>query len=212
MNKHTILLADDHQLILDALAKAAAELETVETVLTAVNGAEALHHPALPEVSLLVTDIEMPVMGGIELLRRIKDQHPAMKVLMLTMHNDAALIREIIGLGADGYLLKSAPMTEMHLAIGMLLEGKKYFSQDVTLELASAKPVIPAGHELLSSLTEREREILVLVAQGFSNKQIGERLFISTKTVDTHRTKIMSKLDIHNAAGLTRFAMQLGLV
>ena len=212
MNRHTILLADDHQLILDGLVKILSELPQIEKILTANNGKESLEHPGLDQVSLVVSDIEMPVMNGIDLLRNIKQQYPHTKVLMLTMHNDAGLVKEILKIGADGYMLKSANEQEMHFAVSAILQGKKYFSQDVTLSLATTNIAESKNKSLLDDLTQREKEVLILIAQGFSNKQIGEKLFIAPKTVDTHRTNLMAKLDIHNTAGLPRFAISQQLI
>ncbi len=207
MPAFNILLADDHQLILDGLVRILSGVEGVAHIATVNSAPEALQHPQLATADLLITDVEMPGMSGIELLRKVKELYPQKKVMVLTMHNDAALAKELIKLNADGYMLKSANEKEMQFAVASVLSGKKFFSHDVTLNLATAVASAPETAKL-ASLTQREKEILGLVAQGFSNKQIADKLFVSVKTIDTHRTNLMSKLDIHNAAGLTRFAIQ----
>ena len=205
-------MVDDHQLILDGLVKILSDLDQVEELATANNGVEALERLQLEMFDLVVSDIEMPRMNGIELLRKNKSDHPQQKVLMLTMYNNAGLAREIIKLEADGYVLKSANEQELRYAVSTILSGRKHFSQDITLELAGGSTMQSGPTGGLNQLTDREREILILVAQGFSNKEIAAKLFISAKTVDTHRTKLMQKLDIHNAAGLTRFAVSHKLI
>ena len=206
-----VLVADDHRLVLDGFVRVLNEIDAVTEVLTACSGTDAFDLVLLhKDIDLVITDLEMPEMGGIELLRKLKAHAPEIKVLVLTMHNSAALIREVIKLDADGYVLKSADSAELALAIHSLVAGRKYFAQNVTLELATETR--GEKRNVLHQLTDREKQILALVAQGHSNKAIADRLFISVKTVDSHRTNLMQKLDIHNTAGLTRLAIQAGLV
>lgn len=203
-----IMLADDHQLLLDGLARILIAMPVVNEIVTVTSGTEAFNHVFLQKADLLIADIEMPGMTGIELLKKVKQNYPGIKVMILSMHSNAGITKEIIRLNGDGYLLKSADEAEMQLAVNTVLNGKKYFAGEITIQLASNNTIA----QPLSGLTQREVEVLVHIAKGLSNKQIAEALFLSVKTVDTHRTNLMNKLDIHNASGLTRFAMQHKLI
>lgn len=208
MQRYNVLLADDHQLVLDGLVRILSSIETIKEIVTVNSGIDALKHPFLSIADLLIADIEMPGMTGIELLRKVKQDTPDKKMLIVSMYNNPGLAKEIIRLGGDGYLLKSADEVEMQIAVNAILNGKKYFSQDVTMELVHNEIAVGSGGVATNDLTQREKEILTCIAQGLSNKQIAEKLFVAVKTVDTHRTNLMNKLDIHNVAGLTRFAIQ----
>ncbi len=210
--RYNIVLADDHRLVLDGIVRILSGLGFVGGLTTVSSAEEALSHPALAAAQLLITDIEMKHMSGIELLRRAKQQYPSLKVLVLSMHNDPGLAREIIALNGDGYVLKTADEGELQLAVSSILSGRKYFTHDVTAGLVAATAATGDDAAGLDSLTQREREVLRYVAQGHSNKEIAELLFVSAKTVDSHRTNLMNKLDIHNVAGLTRFAVRHKLI
>jgi len=212
MTVKKIILADDHQLILDGLVKILSTLPGIEIVATANTGTDALKYLGLLKADLVITDVEMPGMNGIELLKAIRKQYPGVKVMMLTMYKEPALAREIMNLDTEGYILQTADQNEMLTAVSMILNGKKYFSPELTMNLVNTEIKADPDKQLLAELTQREIEILTLIAQGFSNKQIAEKLFISPKTVDTHRTNMMNKLNIHNVAGITRFAIQNNLM
>jgi len=157
----------------------------------------------------------MPIMNGMQATEVIKKKHPDVKVIVLTMHNEKAIIQKVLESGADGYLLKNTNQKELVTAIKEVNMGRKYFSTEVTLSLASAgegSKVRLQNVEVDTSLTEREIEILKLIAKGLSNKEIGDQLFISHRTVDTHRTNLMRKLDVKNIAGIVRYAVKSGLV
>lgn len=208
----TIILVDDHRLILEGLEKMLSGLEQNVQLYTATSAKEVLDHPKLIDADLVISDIEMDGMNGIELLKELKENYPQKKVLMLSMHNNSGLVKEIINLLADGYLLKSADEKEIRFAVEQILNGKKFFSHDLTLGLADNEIVPEVSLKPLDDLTPREIEILKLIASGLTNKEIAEKLFIAIKTVDTHRTNLMQKLDLHNAAGLTRFAIRNQLI
>jgi DNA-binding NarL/FixJ family response regulator len=209
--KLEIVIADDHRLVLDGFVKVLLDIEIVGNIFTAASGGEAYNLVRDKHIDMVITDLEMPGVGGIELLRKLKKDFPEIKVLVLTMHNNAALIREVIKLNADGYVLKSADKEELEQAILTIRAGKKYFEERVTLELVRTHDEME-NDNVLKDLTEREKEILTLIAQGYSNKNIAEKLFIAAKTVDSHRTNLMQKLDIHNIAGLTRIAIKAKLI
>jgi two-component system response regulator NreC len=158
----------------------------------------------------------MPVLDGVECAKEILKKHKHVKVAMLSMYQEASIIKSLIEIGVKGYMLKTIPSDELLLAIKNIYDGKDYFNADVTKALVSDdKP--NSFHQyskkspLLQELTNREKEIIKYISQGLTNVQVGEKLFISPRTVDTHRTNIMKKLEIHNVASLIRFAFQNGL-
>jgi len=166
-------------------------------------------------VDIVLMDIDMPVMNGIEATKQIIKDFPNVKVVILSMHKEGGLIKNLIAIGAHGFLLKNSDQNELIGAIRKVASGDRYFSPDVTMSLLSKTSINTTAFdsmETLSQLTERETEILKLIAEGYSNKEIGEKLFISHRTVDTHRTNLMKKLDVNNIAGLIKFAIQNGLV
>ncbi len=210
--KPEIVVVDDHEVVLDGLIRILSGIDAVGEIHAARDGEDALRIVATNKrIALVITDLEMPLMGGLTLLTKIRNSHPHVRVLVLTMHNSAALIREVLKLNADGYVVKSADRTELELAVRSILAGKRYVHHSVAEQLA-AEASDRVGNDPLEVLTEREREVMALIAQGFSNKDIADKLFISVKTVDSHRTNLMQKLDIHNIAGLTRLAIQAKLI
>jgi len=208
MSKINVLLTDDHQIIIDGLKSLLKNSDEIIVAAEANNGREALRILGLLSIDVLLMDIDMPVMNGIEALKEIRKQFRDVKVIILSMHNEAGMIKSLIDLGANGYLLKSCSQDELLGAIRKVASGQSYFSTDVTLALL--KPANPEQKNEM--LTERETEILKLIAAGFSNKEIGDQLFISHRTVDTHRTNLMKKLDVSNIAGLISYAIKNGIV
>ncbi|HWS00997.1 MAG TPA: response regulator transcription factor, partial [Prolixibacteraceae bacterium] len=177
------------------------------------NGKEALQLLPVVEPDLVLMDIDMPVMNGINALKEIKKTNPAIRVIILSMHAEAGMIKSLVDLGADGYLLKSCSQDELLRAIRSVALGQSYFSHGVTLSLLGAKGNgFQAVSQQAEILSDRETEVLQLIAEGFSNKEIGAKLFISHRTVDTHRTNLMKKLNVNNIAGLISYAIKRGLV
>lgn len=215
---YKILIVDDHQLVLDGLSSIIKELDNFEIVAKAQNGKEAIEYFRAIEPDIILMDIDMPIMNGMEAMRRIKSENADQRIIILTMHNESSLIKKVMEIGADGYVLKNADRTEFYNALCAVSEGKSYFSSDVTHSLLNPGKSVAQSFEVnpdtiqLSKLTEREVDVLKLIAEGFSNKEIGEKLFISHRTVDTHRTNLMKKLDAHNIAGLIKFAIKNGLL
>ncbi len=208
MNKINVLLTDDHQLIIDGLKSLLKDQEDINVSAEANNGREALRILSFLPVNVVLMDIDMPVMNGIETLKEVKKQYPDVKVIILSMHSEAGMIKSLIDLGANGYLLKSCTQDEVVSAIRKVAASQSYFSTDVTMALLK-----PANQEQKTEiLTERETEILKMIAAGFSNKEIGDKLFISHRTVDTHRTNLMKKLSVNNIAGLISYAIKNGIV
>jgi len=222
MDQKRVLLVDDHQLIIDGLRGFIETNPAFMVVGEANTGTEAVRLASVLNPHVILMDIEMPEMSGIQACEEIKKNNPEIKIIIVSMHNEKQLIKKLIDQGADGYLLKNSQQQEVMDALEKVLKNQSYFSQDVTLSLldkSGSKNVadtLGTGRDLslqnLSQLTEREIEILKLVAQGMTNKEIGDALDISHRTVDTHRTNLMKKLDVTNVAGLIRFAFKNGLI
>lgn len=213
-----IIITDDHQLILDGLRSIIMGESDLQLLAEANNGQQALSLCESLQPDLVLMDIDMPVMNGLEATTQIKKKFPSVRVMVLTMHDEAALVKRIMEIGADGYMLKNADQEELLSAIRKVAGGEKHYSEKVLNALKEGKTdssqfsLRPTDAVLLSTLTEREVEILRLLAEGLSNKEIGDKIFISHRTVDTHRTNLMKKLDVHNVAGLIRFAIRNGLI
>lgn len=213
MNKIKVLLVDDHQIIIDGLRSVLQKTEDIEVAGEASNGQEALKLTALLNFDVILMDIDMPVMNGIETLKTLKMKNYSAKVIILSMHNEAGMVKNLIALGAAGYLLKNAGADEVTLAIRKVMSGKQHFSADLTLSLLhSGAQQQNARQQPQIQLTTRETEILQFIAKGFSNKEIGKSLYISHRTVDTHRTNLMHKLGVSNIAGLVSYAIKNGLI
>jgi len=210
-----IALADDHQLVLDGLKSLISEVEEFEFLAGVNNGKRLIEIVDSVSVDVVLVDIDMPLMNGLDAISDIKEKHDHVKCIALTMHNEKGMIQKMISIGADGYILKNIDRDELVEAIKKVHEGGKVFSEDVTMILAGTRKdsKIDYQHAMVDeSLTDREIEILKLIAEGYSNKEIGDKLFISHRTVDTHRTNLMKKLSIHNIAGLIRYAIKCGFV
>ncbi len=213
MKKVKILIVDDHQLIIDGLISLLKNREDILVAGVANNGREALQMLKVVDPELVLMDIDMPVMNGIDALREIRKTNPSTRVIILSMHEEAGMIKNLVALGADGYLLKSCSQEELLRAIDSVTMGQPYFSRGVTLSLLNTKdPGLQSSFQQTEALSDRETEVLRLIAEGFSNKEIGVKLFISHRTVDTHRTNLMKKLNVSNIAGLISYAIKKGLV
>ena len=209
--KIKILLAVDHQLVRKGFRALLEELDYVEVVGEAANGQEViglLRRGVKTDVVLL--DYEMPVLNGLETLDQIKRDFFGVKVILLTMLNQRELIQSAVEKGVNGFLFKNASLDELSEAIRRVSKGEQYFSSEVTLTLL--KTAQNPDHTLLRQLTEREIEVLRLVTQGFSSTEIGAQLFISPRTVDTHRNNLIQKLGVNGIAGLVQFAIKNKLV
>lgn len=213
MNKIKIILVDDHQIIIDGLKSLLKDSEEIVVSGEANNGREALRILELLEIDVVLMDIDMPVLNGIDTLKEIRRCGSAVKVIILSMHNEAGMIKSMMNIGANGYLLKSSSKDELITAIRKVADGGQFFSTEVTLSLLNkSQNIRPNSNLQLELLTERETEIVQLIAEGFSNKEIGSKLFISHRTVDTHRTNLMKKLNVSNIAGLISYAIKNGIV
>ena len=183
--------------------------------LFAMNGREALEKlNQNPDIDLVLSDINMPEMDGIEATRNVKENYPEVKVLALTMSNDDLHIRQMIQAGASGYIMKSAGRSELKEAVNAIMNGKHYFSDEATnsimMDLVKGKGK-SSSHEPVH-ITDRELEILELIVKEYTNQEIGEKLFISPRTVDAHRRNLLQKTGARNTAGLVKFAFQHNII
>ncbi|MGF1670571.1 MAG: response regulator [Balneolaceae bacterium] len=209
-----ILLVDDHKIVRDGLKMMIRSHPGIEVIGEAENGREALLKLKNSEVDLVIMDINMPEMNGVEATKNISSDFPDIKVLALTMSDDDQHIRQMIQAGASGYILKSSGRNELTMAIENIMEGKHYFSDEATKSIMmdlvtnKGKPhtVDPDVH-----ITDREMEILGLILKELTNNEIAEKLFISPRTVDAHRRNLLQKTGSRNTAGLVRFAMKQNL-
>ncbi|MBI2960452.1 MAG: response regulator transcription factor [Betaproteobacteria bacterium] len=210
-----IVIVDDHTLLRAGLKALLEKDPGIEVVGEADNGRDAVRVVGQLAPNLVLMDLTMPGMNGIEAVTEIKRRYPEVRVLVMTLHKAEDYIRASLQAGADGYILKDATQEEFRVAIRSVMLGKTYLSMDVSGKVVSGYlggGKASASASVYDTLTHREREVLKLVAEGKSNKYIAEYLSLSVKTVEKHRSNLMSKLDVHNASGLTAYAIERGLV
>lgn len=207
-----ILVADDHALVREGIRYVLDSEPDFEVVAEAANGREAVDLALQHKPDVVVLDITMPEETGLSAAARLRDLLPSARVLLLSMHDQAEYVREGMKLGTHGYLLKESAGEELRAAIRAVFAGGTFFSPAVVKRLTAATaPQAPSAAALLRALTPRERDVLDGVARGLTNKAIAAELGISRRTVEAHRESLMRKLEIHNVAGLTRFALEAGL-
>ena len=209
----TIILADDHTVVRQGIRKLLETREDFEIVGEAADGEEAVNLVIEKQPDVAIMDIWMPRLSGIDATRRIGKRGLRTKVLVLSMHESRAYVEEVLRAGAAGYIVKNAAASDLLDAIDAVCSGASYLSPVITQQVvdAIARPE-PATSSGLGVLTDREREVLQLIAEGLSSKEIASVLGVSLKTVDSHRSNLMEKLDIHKVSGLVRFAIRTGLV
>jgi len=211
--KTKILLVDDHKILRDGIRSLVKGYDDIEVIGEASDGKTALQmvKELLPD--LVVMDISMPDMNGIDATRKIQNEHPDVKVIALSMHHDKQFVSEIFRAGASGYLIKDSAFDELDHAIRVVMSGKTYINPQIaSLVVESLVSQSSTPHpQSFSLLTEREREVLQLIAEGRSTKQIAFDLSVSSKTVESHRRQVMGKLNIRSVAELTKFAIREGL-
>jgi two-component system, NarL family, nitrate/nitrite response regulator NarL len=206
-----LLLVDDHPVVRRGISSCLARHEHLQVVGEAANGEEAIakSRELIPDIVLM--DIDMPEMNGLTVTELLRKEFPKVKVLVLSMHSNSEYVMRIIQSGASGYVLKEAPTEELVRAIEIVDSGEAFFSPEVA-RVALNKYVRGSAENAGAQLTNREREVLVQIAEGLSNKEIANKLGVGVRTVETHRERIMRKLNIHSVAGLTKFAISQGLV
>jgi len=211
-NRIKILVADDHPVVRKGITASLAKQVTVEIIGEAVDGREAVRKARELKPDLILMDINMPHMSGLAVTELLSREMPGIKVLVLSAQGSTDCVVRIIQSGACGYVLKDAPMEELVRAIETVHSGQAYFSAEVAR--VALNQFVRGQSEVANTpqLTNREREVLAQIADGLSNKEIASQLGVGVRTVETHRERIMRKLDIHNVAGLTKFAIAKGLV
>jgi two-component system response regulator NreC len=217
MDRIKVLLADDHPLVRSGISKLLEGEEDILVVGEAADGEEAVTKAEQFTPDVVVIDLSMPKLSGLEATKVIREKFPRMQVLILTIHENEEYVYQILKSGAGGYVLKTANKEELVRAIRAVARGEKFFSPGV-LEIMTvgyldkAKERDAGGASGDINLTNREREILSMIGQGLNTIQIANKLFISPRTVDTHRSNIMEKLEIHDVANLVRYAIEHGFV
>ena len=215
MPKTRILLADDHTLVRQGFRKILEQRADWEVVAEAADGRDAVRQAEATAPDVVVLDIGMPLLNGIEATRQIVRRHADTHVLILSMHADEAYIIQALKAGARGYLLKDSADTELLRGVAAVAAGKSYFSPSVAKVMLDdyVRQMADKGlTDRYESLSEREREIFQLIAEGRTNKEIAELLSISPATVETHRAHILQKLDVHNTAELVLYAVRRGVI
>ena len=213
--KGRIVIAEDHTILREGLRALISSQEDLEVVGEAGDGMEAVRQVEGLTPDLILMDLSMPKMNGVEAIREIRKRIPQTRILALTVHKTEEFILEVLQAGADGYIPKDASSNELMMAIRSVLMGKRYLCPSVSrvvIEGYLESRRTPESATPWDTLTKREREILKLIAEGHKNKEIADYLCISVKTVEKHRANLMKKLDLHSAAALTAYAMERGLV
>lgn len=209
-----VVLADDHKIVRDGIKLMLEPQPGVDVVAEAENGTDVLNKLEDLEVDLVIMDINMPEMDGVTATRNIKDKYPDIKVLALTMSNDDLHIRQMIQAGASGYIMKSAGRNELKDAIETIMSGKHYFSDEATqsimMDLVKGKGKSSMPDPI--HITDRELEILELIVKEFTNQEIADKLYISSRTVDAHRRNLLQKTGARNTAGLVKYAFQHNII
>lgn len=210
-----VVLADDHRIVCEALKQALEEEPDVQVVGVAGNGREAVRMTRDLRPDLVVLDVTMPELSGVEATKQIRENHPETKIIALSMHSDRRYVTGMLTAGASGYLVKDCALEELALALRTVMHGDSYLSPRIAGEVVESLRIaiapVGAPAEQHAVLTSREREVLQLLAEGNRMRDIAAKLHVSVKTAETHRRQIMTKLGIESVAGLTKFAIREGL-
>ncbi len=209
-----LILVDDHQIILDGLRFLFSSISNVEVVATFTDSRQVMPFLEDHEIQIVVADLHMPYLTGIDLTLKVRQLFPGVKILLLTMAEDAGHIREAVKAGVHGYVLKKTNKSDLEKAIQQLMMGRRYYSDDVIEELAHAptEDLNNTAPATIQHLTGREVEILKLISDENSTAEIADKLCISVPTVETHRRSLMMKLNAKNVVGLVKYAVRHGLV
>ena len=206
-DKIKIIVVDDHPMVIEGMRAMLQQIPYVELSATAKDAFSALEKVQEVQPDLIITDINIPEISGIELSAKLKKAYPKMKIIGMSTFNERSYISQMIQNGADGFLVKSASKEEIEKAIATVLDGQMYLSVDVNMNAQEQKKL-----NNLPVLTRREKEVLRLIAEGLTNPQIAEKLYISINTVDSHRKNLLTKFETSNTAALIRNAIQWGLL
>jgi DNA-binding NarL/FixJ family response regulator len=211
--KIKVLVVDDHQLFREGIVNLLFSAENIEVIAQAEDGIDAIEKAKHYKPDVVLLDITMPRMNGIETTKKLKLLMPKIKIVSLSMHSEKQYVKGVLEAGADGYLLKNCTNRQLTEAIQSVYDGKKYLSEDVTGMVISGY-LDPSGSETTEyeNLSVREKEIFHLFAEGKSTREISELLFISVKTVNTHKQNILEKLDLKSNTELVKYALKNGLI
>ncbi len=212
MHRHKIVLVDDHQMLIDGLVAILSNYKEIDIVKTYTNGNKLLEDIGTVQPEIVLTDISMPDIDGYELTKKIKQHCQNIHVIALSMSGNIADINKMLDVGISGYVLKNVGNQELIEAIRKVAQGKMHFSDDVTEEMVKNKHSQPAKDEEQPKFTERELEILKLIVQEFNNAEIADKLFISERTVETHRKNMIRKFNTKTIVGLIKYAMDYKLI
>ncbi|QWX84253.1 response regulator transcription factor [Cellulophaga sp. HaHaR_3_176] len=210
---YNLIIADDHKMFIDGLISILHEAPEFSITLTAKNGAQVEKYLAIngaDDIHLLITDLTMPEMDGIELNKIVKEKYPALKTLVVSMHIDGGMIDKLIRNNVDGYVPKNAEKEELLTAIRSIVGGEKYFSSEIKKAYTDAMFENKKSEEI--NLTDREIEVLKLIAEENTTQEIADKLFLSKHTIESYRKNLISKLSVKNLAGLTKHAIKMGLL
>src|ERR1043165_2485328 len=214
MKRITVLLAEDHRIVREGFRALLEHERDIEVVGEAANGRQAVQLTRKLRPAVVVMDIAMPLLNGLEATRQIRKDLPNTKVLFLSAHSDDAYVEQVAVLGATGFLLKQTSSENLATAIREIQKGNNFYSESISRRVQKRSKAAARGASKLNGnrLSSREVEVLQLIAEGKPNKQVAAELGVSFKTVDKHRQHLMSKLDIHDVAGLTRYAIAEGII
>ena len=209
-----ILIADDHQMFIDGIKALLESNKAFSIVGEANNGNQVIEKLETTEVDIILMDVNMPELDGIEATKKIIKAYPKVKVLMLTMFNTRDYIEKVLKAGAHGYILKNTGKEELQEAILKIMNGESFFSKEVTEKIMQGlqKKKEAQNDPMFIELTDREKEVLIWIVEELTTQEIADKLFISHHTVETHRKNLISKLNVKNTAGLVKFAIQHGIV
>lgn len=211
---HKLLIVDDHQVLIDGIKALFDKSEEVEISAEALSGEMAIRMALEKDIDVVLLDINLPDKSGIEVCQHLKSEQADLKIIALTMHNEAGYISKMVKAGVDGYVLKNAGKEEMMRAIRAVSKGEKYFSKEVTEALLEGmhKPRKPKSSDFIQKLTRREKEVLQLIVEEHTTEDIANQLFIGKTTVISHRKSLLRKLNAKNTAGLVKAAFEFGLL
>ena len=209
-----VVVCDDHAIFREGIKQVLAANERLQVVGEAANGVDALNLVRKVKPELIIMDITMPELSGIEVTREVMKELPETRVIILSVHSRKTFIMEALKAGARGYVLKDSAGEKLLDAVAAVLAGECYLDSPVASHIVEEFVRLPSPEEFSphEALSDRERQILLLVVEGYSNKEIGEKIFLSPKTVDNHRSRLMAKLGRHDVVGLIKYAISHGLV
>ena len=211
--KYNLIIADDHKMFIDGLLSILNDAPEFSVTTTAKNGAQVIKYLEINgtgDLHLLITDLSMPEMDGIELNRMVKEKYPTLKTLVVSMHIDGGMIEKLIQNNVDGYVPKNAEKDELLTAMRTIVKGEKYFSQEIKRAYTDA--IFDNKKQEETHLTDREKQVLKLIADEYTTQEIADELFLSKHTIESYRKNLISKLQVKNLAGLTKHAIKIGLL